>query len=405
MKTTWRSGTGRLLLLGLDGLFQARHRECSARPGGRRRILVVRLDAFGDFLLWTPSARRLRKLYPPETHELVLAANRLWAGLAAETGWFDRVIPVTSERLVSRPSYRWQTWRILRAVGADVCLQPTFSRRFLVGDAAVRASGALERVGSAGDLANRTEGERRLGDAWYTRLLPAAAGHLHELERNAEVLRGLGDAEAKVEAPLLPGEGALPQGFGADPWYVLFVGGSVARKRWPAERLARLAEQIYAVIGLRAVIGGGAGEEAIGERVREISDAPLENWVGRTSLRELTAVVRHARFVVTNDTGAVHLAAATGTPAVCVVGGGHFGRFLPYPEVEFGNRPVPIPVFHRMPCFDCDWRCIYPLGSEEASPCVAEVSMEDVWRALGKIAADQQSKAPQGQRMGEAPPL
>ena len=40
------------------------------------RILAVRLDAIGDFVLWLEAARALRTLYPPGRYHLTLLGNR-----------------------------------------------------------------------------------------------------------------------------------------------------------------------------------------------------------------------------------------------------------------------------------------------------------------------------------------
>ncbi|HDI60737.1 MAG TPA: lipopolysaccharide heptosyltransferase family protein, partial [Desulfobacteraceae bacterium] len=49
-----------------------------------------------------------------------------------------------------------------------------------------------------------------------------------------------------------------------------------------------------------------------------------------------------AEAVLSNETGTIHLAAALGTPAVCIAGGGDFGHMIPYPEdLDTGGRPLP----------------------------------------------------------------
>ncbi len=105
------------------------------------------------------------------------------------------------------------------------------------------------------------------------------------------------------------------------------------------------------------------------------------NWAGRTSLPELAGVLARAKLVITNDTAAAHIGPAAGTPTICLVGGGHHGRFLPYQVEEADERALPRVIMHPMPCFGCNWRCIYgtPQG---AAPCVAQIGLEPVWQAV-----------------------
>src|SRR2546426_8798046 len=58
----------------------------------RSTVLVVRLDAIGDFLLWTGSVPALTNLYPAAVFRLVLVANRVWADLARSLGVFDEIV-------------------------------------------------------------------------------------------------------------------------------------------------------------------------------------------------------------------------------------------------------------------------------------------------------------------------
>ena len=60
--------------------------------------------------------------------------------------------------------------------------------------------------------------------------------------------------------------------------------------------------------------------------------------------------MRSASAVLSNDSGPAHLSIALGTPTVVVVGGGHFGSFVPYPaDRDAGERPVRLSVDGVLP--------------------------------------------------------
>src|SRR5258708_4862161 len=59
-------------------------------------ILLVRLDALGDFVLWLPMARTLRQFY--FGRKLILLANSQWADLARGLPYWDEVWPVDVKR-------------------------------------------------------------------------------------------------------------------------------------------------------------------------------------------------------------------------------------------------------------------------------------------------------------------
>ena len=56
---------------------------------------------------------------------------------------------------------------------------------------------------------------------------------------------------------------------------------------------------------------------------------------GKTSLTELVYIISRAKLLVSNDTSAVHIAASTSTPTICVSNGNTFGRFTSYPKEIF----------------------------------------------------------------------
>ena len=161
-------------------------------PSGSRRggVLLVRLDAIGDFVVWQRTAASFRSLYPGRP--IVLAANALWAPLASQLPYWDRVIPIEVARLDSDRAYRIKTLLAIRRQGFAIALQPTFSRILLFGDSVVRASGARVRIGFDGDLSNMSAVEKQWSDRWYTRLIPSKRGPATDHERNDEFLHGLG---------------------------------------------------------------------------------------------------------------------------------------------------------------------------------------------------------------------
>ena len=95
---------------------------------------------------------------------------------------------------------------------------------------------------------------------------------------------------------------------------------------------------------------------------------------------ELVEIIRGAMLVVSNESSPVHIAAATATPSVCLVGGGHFGRFMPYTIEGQEDSPFssPVAVWHEMDCFGCSWKCKFELENQQTVPCVSMISITHV---------------------------
>jgi ADP-heptose:LPS heptosyltransferase len=58
----------------------------------------------------------------------------------------------------------------------------------------------------------------------------------------------------------------------------------------------------------------------------------IEDLTGKTTLPQLVNLIAGAKILISNESCAVHIAAAVGTNAVCISNGNHFGKFNPYPK-------------------------------------------------------------------------
>jgi ADP-heptose:LPS heptosyltransferase len=160
--------------------------------------------------------------------------------------------------------------------------------------------------------------------------------------------------------------------------------GAVAGKEWPPAFFSDLATKVFRQTGWEGVICGAKQEHSLGEQILKQCDAPLQNFCGQTTLVELAVLLSQSRLTISNDTGAVFLSSAVGTLSVCILGGGHFGRFVPYPDLPGQTNHLKT-VYHKMPCYGCNWHCVYPIKEGESAPCVANVSVDTVWEEVEKI--------------------
>ena len=347
-------------------------------------VLLIRQDAIGDFLMWLDTAKEYRKLYPPEKYKIVLTGNKIWCSLAEELPYWDEVIAVDVIKFKTFSRYRRNLLWQIRNLKADVAIQPTFSREFYNGDSLVRASKAFRKISSVGDMGNRNWLKKIIADSWHTELIPVSTRPMTELERNSEFFSGLSNYSHITGYPQLD----IPELWLSSEWkektfYILVPGtsGAVAGKEWPPAFFSDLATKVFRQTGWEGVICGAKQEHSLGEQILKQSDSPLQNLCGQTTLVEFAGLLSQSRLTISNDTGSVFLSSAVGTLSVCILGGGHFGRFAPYPDLPGQTNHLKT-VYHKMPCYGCNWVCIFPIIEGEPTPCIAKISVDAVWKQV-----------------------
>jgi ADP-heptose:LPS heptosyltransferase len=358
-----------------------------------RDVVLVRPDGIGDFVLWLDASRALTNHYQEQGLKVTLLANALWAQWASDLNVFDRVLPIDIELFDSSLMYRARMAFTLHKLNFAIAIQPIYSRRYLT-DVVTYLCGASERIGWTGDSANTLPLLKRYRNRWYTKLIDAGSLVEMELIRNAQFVRDTVEPSyvAKVfdlrelenqsgERPNLPAFGVRPE----EPFYILFPGGSWSGKRWPTSRFADLAERIYAETNWSGVICGGEKDRHLAKEICLQASVPLIDCSGATSLSQLTGLLSAASMLISNDTAAVHIAASVGTPTVCILGGGHYGRFLPYQVERKQSVHLPLVATYKMPCFNCDWNCIFPQSESGCVPCIENISADNVWSQVEKI--------------------
>lgn len=345
-------------------------------------VLIIAAHGMGDLLLLLAAYRTIARHYKAAGKHVTLVCTEAALDLARRFCTADEVVAIDRTRMRRDLAYRLGVLRRVAGRGYAAAIQTSYNRDLLVEDSIVRASRAPERLGSAGTAMFIDPWSRRIGDRWYTRLLPARDEPMHELARNAELLHGLG---IEPDGPMLayldppPRLGVVPR----VPYVLFAVGSSHSMKSWPLRGFEAVARALADQGNVAIAFSAGAEDG--------ISRADFARWdetrfidrLGTTSLDELLSLIAHAALVVSTDSAPVHLAAALDRPALAVTGGGMVARYHPYPELGSGREtPGHVGLAARWPCFDCGWRCIYPVPAGAAAPCVAQVTEHQVLDAV-----------------------
>lgn len=156
----------------------------------------------------------------------------------------------------------------------------------------------------------------------------------HEVERRLRVASLLG-ADPVARPLSLPPLPAINHHFDwpDNPCAALLPFKQDSRRCWPQERFAMVARYLVDE-GFAVMVFGGSGDHAAAEQIREIAQRPILNFTGRLSLLETAKALKSCQIGVANDTGPMHLAAATGLPMVVLFDPVHRKRFSPWMDTS-----------------------------------------------------------------------
>lgn len=148
------------------------------------------------------------------------------------------------------------------------------------------------------------------------------------------------------------------------------AGSSLEGRRWSVEAFSTLADLICSRLNARVVLLGVASESEIAAKIvagMEYKEKVLD-LTGKTSISQLIGVLKRCSYLVTNDTGTMHIAAALKIPII----GLFFAHAHPHETGPFGEGHI---VFQaRIHCAPCS----YGVSCNDIV-CVQKVPPQDVF--------------------------
>ena len=360
--------------------LMARHWPVFKRPRG---LLVVRMDGIGDMVLFRRTLDHYGDVFGVERSDITVLGCASWGAVADEVFAGYRVRVIDEYAFARKPLYRFRVSLWVRGLAPAVAVCDSYFRRALMADSLVWVSAAPRQVVSLPYISEPTRSEFNYYLSQASEIIATGPYPTHEVVRHSRFVSALAGRELPPEAPRIAWRDASPPIEAGPPYVVLNPGSNEPGRRWPFSAYLGVARRLLGE-GYRVVLVGSAMEKPDPDRLRALArEVGVVDLIGRTTLPVLMDVMKGAAAVLSNDTGPAHLSIALGTPTVVVVGGGHFGSFVPYPEdATPANAHF---VYERMECYHCFWRCHKRATKHDVFPCVDGVSEERVWGALDEV--------------------
>ena len=337
------------------------------------KIVFVRLDNIGDFIIWLHSLSNLKQEMRRLNKKSVLICNAAVKELAIETTLFDEIIPINIKKFNLNLNYKYKVLKSLRKRKFYKVVSPIYSRNIAT-EGIIKNILSNKKIGIDGDLSNITKFQKIFTNKNYSELILLESYKKMELYKNLEIFNKIFNSRYKLELYELK----LNNNYIniKEKYCVFFIGASDVRKCWELAKFIEVAKNLK----MRIVISGGKSEVKLVEKFMEdisiLKIGNIENLVGKTNLVETAILIKNSEFILTNDTFATHMATILKKKSICILGGGHFGRFLPYPqELNKNSWVLPKVIFKKMDCFGCNWRCKY---KQVPWRCIKEINQDNI---------------------------
>ena len=185
---------------------------------------------------------------------------------------------------------------------------------------------------------------------------------IHAIDRYLQIAAAMGCPVNDIRFPIADFEPNPPicQTLPKD-YAVIAPSAGKEANRWPARRFGELAARLP----LPTVVVCGKGDATIAETVVNAAKGNALSLAGKTNLTELLAIIKKARFFVSNDTGPMHIAAAFQVPVFALFGPANPQRTGPYGLIHtiIKTDISCAPCYRWKPCEH--WRCMNDLSVDK----------------------------------------
>lgn len=301
---------------------------------GKESILIIVIAGIGDLVLASKSLRAVRNAFPDA--DIHLLTNSEAYAVACQYSYIDRVwaFPVRElrkdKRLIFNVFHLISALRKIKFASAINLFEVSSFGGAMKMGMLLLSIGAKRRIGCD---------EKGFGLFLTDRARPDTFHDRHRVDAMvdiAHVVGGISDdrgievfwdpqCEEKWDY-LFEGEKDYPRDIvvGINP------GGDWESKRWRPEHFAVVADRLVDMFNARIILLGGPGEKAVAQSIENAMKNEATNLAGKIDLNDLAYIISRFDLFLTNDSGPMHLAAATETPLVALFGPGNPALVRPY---------------------------------------------------------------------------
>ena len=356
------------------------------------RIAIIKVDRIGDYILFRNFFEVIKNSEKYKNYSITYIGNESCKEIAEllDKDIVDKFIWIKHNKFVRNLFYRYKKLIEISSIKYTSLIHPTYSREFQFGDSIVRFVNAANKIGFAGDNCLITKFEKQISDKFYDELTIVEEDCKFEFLRNKQLFEACIKDKIGLDHPFIDKRkftaNDVPRSLEHKNYISIFIGASSKKKKYPLDKLQILVKKLVKNNIEDVVLLGGIEDKETAEEIIDYCNSKrVIDFTGKTSIFDLLIIIRKSVYLISNDTCAVHFAAALEIPSICILGGWHIGRFIPYASFGQNTDFFPVPIYHKMDCFNCNLNCKYNLSNNKTFPCINKISEYDVLNAVKEL--------------------
>ncbi len=323
---------------------------------------IIRIGGIGDVML---SIKLLSGLKSSDKKITIICDDRFSFMHFILKEYSDNIFYYNSKKFRLNIIYRAIILRRLYSYGFDEVIQAGISRKQGGADVQAWACQSRKTVGFYPRPWNTCE--ISISNKWFTKLIDGQFNIKHELDRMDLIAKETGNNIGYYRS----NKTQLREDI-----FSVFIGASSPVREWDIRNFIEVAEQLHGKTMLTPVFIGE--DKDIKEGLSKIKYKFID-MVGKTSFEDMCNIIAKSKFIITNESGPMHVGVYFDIPTIAIVSGGEYNSYCKYPE-PYNEKILALSMMDSS-CFNCGWNCIYKKNDGKPFPCLSGTTASYVTEA------------------------
>lgn len=301
----------------------------------KKTLLICRFDGIGDYIIMRRFFKSIRNSKKYKDYKIIFAGRNEFSAFSEkyDKEYIDEFIWIPYASFMAEQEVRKKYLQMFEKMEVDEVISPVYDREVYVCEKVIDQFKDSFVYGQKGPL-NRLkkclsdEGIERYNKN-YSKFIDIGENVLSEEERYKRFFEQILDEECTPDKSDFEPEinfksdFALVGPFSGDPI-----------RTWNEENYIKIINYITEELGYTVGILGGNSDIEKAESIKEnvYNKEKVVNLAGKIEISELPLYFNYAKFLLTNETGTIHIAKSTNTKTYCISNGSYMGRFQPYKD-------------------------------------------------------------------------